>query len=95
MSTIWPCKVTISPDVLCQEIGGETVLLDLRSEAYFGLDVTGTRIWQLLQETESSEKVVDAMLKEYDITREHLEKDLFELLQQMSEIGLVSLEDAM
>ena len=30
-------KVTISPEVLFQEVSGETVLLDLSSENYFGL----------------------------------------------------------
>ena len=30
--------IQIAPDVLFQEVGGETVLLDLESEHYFGLD---------------------------------------------------------
>ncbi|MBT6125779.1 MAG: PqqD family protein, partial [Halieaceae bacterium] len=40
--------VTLSPDVISQEVSGETVLLDLNSEHYFGLDEVGTRIWQLI-----------------------------------------------
>ena len=47
-------KITISPEVMSQEVSGETVLLDLQSESYFGLDEVGTRIWQLLQEKENS-----------------------------------------
>ena len=39
----------ISEEVLSQEVNGETVLLDLEGEAYFGLNEVGTRIWQLLQ----------------------------------------------
>ena len=39
--------ITLSPDVISQEVSGETVLLDLESENYFGLDAVGTRIWQL------------------------------------------------
>ena len=35
-----------SPNVISQEVSGETVLLDLDSEHYFGLDSVGTRIWQ-------------------------------------------------
>ena len=41
---------TVSKDVLFQEVAGETVLLDLNSESYFGLDEVGTRIWTLLNE---------------------------------------------
>jgi hypothetical protein len=43
-------QITVSPEVLFQEVGGEAVLLDLKSESYFGLDDVGMRIWQLLQE---------------------------------------------
>ena len=39
-------KIQISPDVLSQEVNGETVLLDLEGESYFGLNEVGTRVWQ-------------------------------------------------
>jgi hypothetical protein len=42
------CKVKVSDEVLAQEVNEETVLLDLKSECYFGLDPVGTRCWQLL-----------------------------------------------
>ena len=40
--------IALSPQVISQEVAGETVLLDLESECYFGLDAVGTRIWQLI-----------------------------------------------
>ena len=51
-------RIEISEDVLFQEVGGETVLLDLASEQYFGLDAVGTRIWQLLGEGADREEPV-------------------------------------
>jgi hypothetical protein len=42
-------SIKISKEVLSQELAGETVLLDMASEGYFGLDAVGTRVWQLLQ----------------------------------------------
>ena len=42
--------LSVSTEVIAQEVSGETVLLDLKSEQYFSLDVVGTRIWQLLNE---------------------------------------------
>ena len=85
-------KITISPEVMSQEVSGETVLLDLQSESYFGLDEVGTRIWQLLQEKEDLQGVFDVMLEEYDVEAGHLEKDLEELLGKLSEAGLVTIE---
>ena len=84
-------KVTISPDVLFQEVSGETVLLDLSSENYFGLDEIGTRIWELLNGGSSVGEVVDALLEEYDTDRKTLESDVAELLENLAEAGLISL----
>lgn len=42
-------KPIIPASVLSQEVNGETVLLDLQGEGYFGLTAVGTRIWQLLK----------------------------------------------
>jgi hypothetical protein len=84
-------KVTISPEVLFQEVSGETVLLDLSSENYFGLDEIGTRIWEMLNGGASVGEVVDALLEEYDTDRKVLECDVAELLEKLAEAGLISL----
>ena len=81
--------VTISREVLFQELDGEAVLLDLASESYFGLDDVGTRIWQLLQEHGSLRKVFDIMLEEFDVQPERLEQDLLKHIGELADAGLV------
>lgn len=83
---------TISSQVLSQEIRGETVLLDLSSEHYFGLDAVGTRVWQLLTEAKIPDEVMSVMLNEYDVSKEQLEKDVGNLLNKLLEAGLVQLK---
>jgi len=82
-------KIKISPDVLFQEVSGETVLLDLESEHYFGLDAVGTRIWGLIGEGVSVDAMVDTLLQEYEVERETLEADVAELLSRLVEAGLI------
>ena len=84
-------KVEISSEVLCQEVGGEMVLLDLNSEAYFGLDATGTRIWQLISETGDLQSAFDNMLAEYDVEEDQLHREFTDLLAQLAGAGLVSI----
>jgi len=84
-------KVTISPDVLFQEVSGEMVLLDLSSESYFGLDEIGARIWQLLSDGFSVGEALDVLLQEYEVSRETLEADVGELLDNLAEAGLISM----
>jgi hypothetical protein len=84
-------NITISKDVLAQELDGETVLLDLASESFFGLDAVSTRIWQLLQEGAGEVAIVDTLLAEYEVEREVLEQDIAELLRRLAEAGLITL----
>lgn len=81
----------VSKDVLFQEVSGETVLLDLASEKYFGLDPVGTRVWQLLNEGGSFSNMVDTFLDEYDVERGQLEGDVRELLESLVEAGLITM----
>ena len=84
-------KVSISSEVLFQEVSGETVLLDLASESYFGLDVVGTRVWALLESGASVGDMLDVLLDEYEVERDVLEKDVGELLEKLHEAGLIKL----
>ena len=82
---------TVSKDVLFQEVSGETVLLDLASEQYFGLDEVGTRVWQLLNEGKSLVAMLEVLLEEYEVERERLEGDVRALLESLIEAGLVEM----
>lgn len=82
-------KVTVSEEVLFQEVSGETVLLDLASESYFGLDEIGTRVWALLNEGKAVGEVVDTLLQEYEVEKQALESDIDQLLDKLLDAGLV------
>ncbi len=84
--------ITLSPDVISQEVSGETVLLDLESENYFGLDEIGTRIWQLIKDTGDLQAIYDTLLAEYEVEEARLQTDLEALLSEISALGLVKLE---
>ena len=86
--------VTLSPDVISQEVSGETVLLDLNSEHYFGLDEVGTRIWQLIDSSGNLQEIYDTMLSEYEVEADQLLEDMAQLLGDIEKAGLVALKAA-
>ena len=88
-------NIKIRPDILFQEVRGETVLLNLDNENYFGLDEVGTFFWKLLKEHSDFQKVFDIMLEKYEVDAVQLEKDLDNLVKKMAEAGLIeiSVED--
>ena len=77
--------ITVNPDVISQEVSGETVILDLNSENYFGLDEVGTRIWQLIEEKGNLQAIVDQLLSEYDVGEDQLLEDLEAPLTQVAD----------
>ena len=94
MNITLEARVALSPEVMLQEVGGEAVLLDLRSESYFGLDGVGTRIWRLVEIDGHLKAVHAKLLDEYDVEPARLEDDLKELIGRLAEAGLVNVESA-
>ena len=85
-------SISLSPDVISQEASGETVLLDLQTENYFGLDEVGTRIWQLIKETDDLKAIFNTLLDEYEVSEDRLQNDMGVLLGEISELGLIRLQ---
>ena len=80
-------KVTIPVQVMARQVGEETVILDLASGTYFGLDPVGARIWKLLSEGRVLADVCEVMLAEYEVSKDELERDVFELLDALVKKG--------
>ncbi len=85
-------KVTFADTVFAQEVDGEMVLLDMNSENYFGLDAVGTDIWQAMQERETLQEVLEALLEQYEVEEDVLKKDLLTFVEKLQESGLVEVQ---
>ena len=84
-------KVSIPPQVMARTVGDETVILDLASGTYFGLDPVGARIWELMGEGKTLAEICEQMLDEYEVSREELERDTLRLAQELADQGLIGL----
>jgi len=83
-------NITLAPEVLVQELSGESVLLNLNSEEYFGLDEVGSRMLSLLTGSASIQEASDRLLEEYEVEPEKLHQDLIELIENMVDHDLVT-----
>ena len=84
-------KVSIPAQVMARDVGGETVILNLESGVYFGLDPVGARIWQLLSEGKTLAEVGNAMVGEYEVSREDIERDVRSLVEALQMQKLVEI----
>lgn len=81
--------VQLSANALLREIEGETVLLDLGSEAYFSLDEIGTDILRVVQKQPDLKHAVRVLVELYDVDEQTLETDIRRLLNELRQEGLI------
>jgi hypothetical protein len=89
MSISFGMRVSIPPDVMVQEVVGEAVLLNLKSERYFGLDDIGTCMWRSLTTAPCIQATYEQLLSEYDVDADQLRRDLNDLVENLVAHGLV------
>jgi len=82
----------VVPDVvISRELDGETVLLNLETGIYFGLDAVGSDMWRAIKEAGVLSQAVDALQAQYDVDAASLRDDLLRLANDMLEKGLLQL----
>jgi hypothetical protein len=77
------------PDVLFRDLEGEAVLLHLESGTYFGLNETGTLLWDLLKKPRSPEELANALAGEFEVSEAQAKKDVSGLLSELKSHKLV------
>jgi hypothetical protein len=82
-------RVQVPEGVLISNLQDESVILNLDSERYFGLDNVGTRILTVLTNSDSIEAAYESLLAEYDVDRTVLRQDLLALIESLLQQGLV------
>jgi hypothetical protein len=84
-------KLVVPQGVLVRDLQGESVVLNLQTEKYFGLDEVGSRMWAVLTTADSIQAGYELLLGEYDVEPERLRADVEQLLSQLLDHGLVDL----
>jgi Coenzyme PQQ synthesis protein D (PqqD) len=84
--------IRIPDEVIFRVLGDEAVILNLATGKYFGLNSVGTRLWQLIVEHGSEEKVIEGFLAEYEVEEKLFRQDLADLIRQLMQTGLVQSE---
>jgi hypothetical protein len=88
-TTSFAGHIAVAPDVMFRIVGDESVLLNLKSEAYLGLDPVGTRMWTLLTESDSIQSAYEALLDEYEVDGQQLRRDLEDFVGKLVEHELI------
>lgn len=86
--------MTIRYEFIKRNIAGETYLVPIgegakRFNGLFALNGLADFLWDHIPEADSEAALVDAVLEEYDVTREVAEKDTAEFLDRLRKMGII------
>lgn len=87
-------RAVVPAHVLIRHLEGESVLLNLESERYFGLDATGSRMWELVTTSPSIDAAFQKLEQEFDVQPELLREHLSKLLSELVDNGLLAVVPA-
>ncbi len=82
-------SVCVPENVLFRELEGESVILSLDNETYYGLDDVGTRMWLQLTTQPTVQDAYNALLHEYEVEPDELQNDLARLVSELVAAGLL------
>jgi hypothetical protein len=76
-------------EALVATLSDGAVLLNLQTKRYFSLNETGTRIWEMVQQTSDEEAIVATMLSEYDVEEHMARTEVRRILDELIEAQLI------
>ena len=82
--------LSVPPYVVSRVIDDETVLLNLETGIYFGVDQVGQRIWQLVGDGNSLQGIVDSIVAEYEVEARQAESDVLDFTRTLVDKGLLA-----
>jgi hypothetical protein len=82
-------RVRIPDEVLISRLQEESVILNLDSERYFGLDDVGTRVLSVLSTSDSIAAAYESLREEYDVDDQVLRQDLLALVESLLQQGII------
>lgn len=85
--------VVADKEQIFSDIGGEAVILHLKTGIYHGLNEIGARIWTLIQEPKAVKDIRHTLLEEYEVEAERCDRDLIALLKDLLAAGLIEVNN--
>ncbi|MFA5323941.1 MAG: PqqD family protein [Smithella sp.] len=81
-----------NPEIIAKNVKGEMVLLNPLTGKYYGLNKVGCAFWEKVDGKRNLSEIVSLLLKEFNVERERLVRDIEDLMKTLSENKLITFE---
>ncbi|MCK5679644.1 lasso peptide biosynthesis PqqD family chaperone [bacterium] len=79
-------------ELVSSDIDGEVVMMSIENGKYYGLDLIGSRIWELIEKPLPVSDLIDQLLLEFKVERETCEKDVIYFLQKLDDDNMLEIK---
>ena len=84
----------IKKELIKREIAGDTILVPVGKTVYdanglFVLNELGGFLWERLPQAENAEQLCDAVLEEYEVSREEAARDIADFLDKLRKLDII------
>ncbi|MBW4608475.1 MAG: lasso peptide biosynthesis PqqD family chaperone [Hassallia sp. WJT32-NPBG1] len=85
--------IVANEEQISSDLGGEAVILNLKTGVYHGLNEVGARIWNLIEQPSSVSDIKQTLLQEYEVEAQQCDRDLKALLEDLLAAGLIDVKN--
>jgi hypothetical protein len=84
--------ISAHPEQLSSDLDGETILLQMSSGLYYGLNEMGAAIWEMIQTPQSFAAIQAQLLEQYEVSAEVCEQAIVALFSELYEAKLIDIK---
>jgi hypothetical protein len=85
------CKAHVPRNVVHHQFAMETVLLNVETAYYYGMDAIGARFFSVLRQSATVEAAVQTLSTEFDSPQEQIREDTVRFCEELVSKGLLEL----
>ena len=78
-------------NLVFNKLDDEVVMLSMENNEYYGLNIIGSRIWELIEKPILFTSLIDQLISEFDVEQIVCEKDTREFLNKLDANGLIEI----
>ncbi len=80
-------------EIISGDVDGETVMMSIERGHYHSLNLTGNRIWELLESPCTVGRIIETLKDEFDAKPEVITEELYRFLDRLLERDVIQIDE--
>ena len=82
-----------NPEIINSKIDDEVVMMSIEDGKYYGLDNTGSQIWNILESPQTISHIITQLMDSFDVSEDQCLKDCIPFIEDMLDKNILLLKN--